>query len=87
MAENRRHSHTRNPLTVGTPFGTPHMRRLGVAAERDKRREIACFLDPAAGQTPEEAAKVLLTSNTVEDADCNWNSDYWRELGAPWGGA
>ena len=28
----------------------------------------------------------VLTSNDTRDAHCNWNSDYWRELGAPWGG-
>ena len=28
----------------------------------------------------------MLTSNDEADAHCNWNSDYWRELGTPWGG-
>ena len=28
----------------------------------------------------------ILTSNDEADAHCNWNSDYWRELGTPWGG-
>jgi hypothetical protein len=28
----------------------------------------------------------VLTSNDASDAHCNWNSDYWRELAAPWGG-
>lgn len=67
------------------PLGM-HDTTLGIAADRDQHREIACHIDPAAGQTKEEATAVLLTSHTVEDAFCNWNSSYWREMGAPWGG-
>ena len=73
-------------------FGPLGMRdtTLGIATDRAKGREVPCFLDPERNKVQSEdvlpTEAHMLTSNDAEDAHCNWNSDYWRELGTPWGG-
>ena len=49
---------------------------LGIRADRSKWREVACSIRPEAGQSTEQAARVLKNSNATQDAHCNWNSDY-----------
>ena len=38
-----------------------------------------------AGLPPDRLVRVA-TAGQGYDADCDWNSRYWRELGVPWGG-
>jgi CubicO group peptidase (beta-lactamase class C family) len=67
------------------PLGM-HDTSLARVGGGSKAREIACNIDEGGGQTADQAKAVLLTSNSAADAHCNWNSDYWRGFGAPWGG-
>lgn len=61
---------------------------LGEAAARQQgaygaRREAATVLTE---QTEFMALNGVVAGAASEDTAWNWNSDYWRTLGAPWGG-
>jgi CubicO group peptidase (beta-lactamase class C family) len=40
-----------------------------------------------ASTVPSQAAPAISEDGKKSWRDWNWNSDYWRNLGAPWGGA
>jgi len=40
-----------------------------------------------AGTVPSQAAPAMTDAGRKSWNDWNWNSEYWRNLGAPWGGA
>lgn len=39
-----------------------------------------------ASPTAERIAELRVSADQAADADWNWNSRYWRQFGAPWGG-
>ncbi len=41
----------------------------------------------SAGTVPSQAAPAMTEAGKKTWNDWNWNSEYWRNLGAPWGGA
>lgn len=60
---------------------------LGIAADRQKNREVCLNLAPG-GYTGTDSGRAFQHKPASEGGvpSSNWNSDYWRELGAPWGG-
>ena len=63
-----------------TTLGEAEVRAKGAYAER---REAAIVLNE---QTEFMALNGIGTDASDDDAGWNWNSEYWRTLGAPWGG-
>ena len=63
-----------------TTLGEAEVRAKGAYAER---REAAIVLNE---QTEFMALNGIGTDANDDDAGWNWNSEYWRTLGAPWGG-
>jgi CubicO group peptidase (beta-lactamase class C family) len=59
---------------------------LGIAADRQKAREVC--LNLAGEYSGADSGRQFQHLSAAEGGipKSNWNSDYWRELGAPWGG-
>lgn len=63
-----------------TTLGEPAARESGAYGEK---REAATVLTE---QTDFMALNGVVAGVESDDTNWNWNSDYWRTLGAPWGG-
>ena len=59
---------------------------LGIASDRQKPREVC--LNLAGDYSGADSGRQFQHLSAAEGGipKSNWNSDYWRELGAPWGG-
>lgn len=60
--------------------------QLGIGADREKHREVC--LNLAGDYNGKDSGRAFqhLPASKGGIPTSNWNSDYWRELGAPWGG-
>jgi CubicO group peptidase (beta-lactamase class C family) len=68
------------------PLGM-HDTTLGVTRDRQKEREVCLNLVPG-GYSGTDSGRAFQHKPASEGGipEANWNSDYWRTLGAPWGG-
>jgi CubicO group peptidase (beta-lactamase class C family) len=60
--------------------------QLGIGADRNKSREVCLNLAGDYGGADSGRAFQHLPASEGGIPTSNWNSDYWRGLGAPWGG-